>query len=201
MKKKRRPKSKPGSKKCRTPGCRKYIPIKRADNTCSKCRHALRRENNPRGYFLNNLANRARQRGHDFTLTRKQFDEFCDKHNFMELKGKAAHNLSIDRIKGEHGYHHWNIQPLTLSENTRKEYVPYFQKKGFVPPPEDPKEFEPFVPPDFDWHEAKKEMPSDRAQFIECQKTLDASHWYPVSVAHYARQSHDLKFWRYRRTT
>jgi hypothetical protein len=52
-----------------------------------------------------------------------EFKEFCRKTDYIELKGKSANSLSIDRKKSWLGYDFDNIQVLTLSENSRKEHV------------------------------------------------------------------------------
>jgi len=40
--------------------------------------------------------------------------------------GKGAGFLSIDRIRNSDGYSDTNVQLLTLSQNVRKNFVPYF---------------------------------------------------------------------------
>jgi hypothetical protein len=63
----------------------------------------------------------AKRRGKEFTLTLKQFEEFCNKTGYDEKKGITADSLTVDRIKDHLGYSVDNIQAITLSENVKKE--------------------------------------------------------------------------------
>ena len=78
------------------------------------------KERNPYKYFYGKLKNRAKERRHSFSLTLTQFTCFCRMHDLLSKRGKTALCLSVDRIDGSQGYHMWNIQPLTVSANSRK---------------------------------------------------------------------------------
>lgn len=90
------------------------------DRFCSKHSKRYQKEVNPINYAYNTLKCNAKRRGKSFELTLDQFKEFCQQTDYINLKGKTASSLSIDRIKQSEGYHYNNIQPLTLSENSKK---------------------------------------------------------------------------------
>ena len=70
-----------------------------------------------------NLRTNAKRRGKEFTLTIEQFREFCDKTSYMELKGRSAKKLQIDRIENDKGYTADNIQALNGAKNVQKYYA------------------------------------------------------------------------------
>jgi hypothetical protein len=91
---------------------------------CRRCRQRVDVINNPVSNAYRNLKSHAKQRGIPFDLTRLQFEEFCLMTGYaFENRGKTKTSFSIDRIRSWEGYHPDNIQVLTLSENTRKEYA------------------------------------------------------------------------------
>jgi len=90
------------------------------DKFCSKHRKRVLRETNPTSYFYNLLKSNARRRKKEFTLTLEQFADFCQRTDYLALKGKKGKSASIDRIRPNEGYHAGNIQVLTLSENSKK---------------------------------------------------------------------------------
>lgn len=91
---------------------------------CTKCKSRIWRANNPVKYHFWNLKHRAKQRGHAFMLTMEQWMDFVKRTGLIELHGRFANNLSIDRIEDGKGYTADNIQTLTVSENARKRFAP-----------------------------------------------------------------------------
>ena len=63
------------------------------------------------------LKQRAKQRRVPWTITRSQFDEFCDRTNYIELRGHGPGRYTVDRIDSNRGYHADNIQILEFMEN------------------------------------------------------------------------------------
>jgi hypothetical protein len=114
--------------KCRTKNCRGQITKSGRSHYCSKCRSRRWRDKFPLHYSFKNLRVRAIQRGKEFTLTREQYVEFAVKTDYGRLKGKTSLSLSLDRIDDTRGYTKDNIQAITLRENSRKQFVPYFQQ-------------------------------------------------------------------------
>jgi hypothetical protein len=78
------------------------------------------KERFPLKYSFQKLRARARERGHEFSLTYEQYEAFAIKTDYARLKGKTSLSLSIDRKDDSLGYHHWNIQAITIRENSRK---------------------------------------------------------------------------------
>lgn len=87
---------------------------------CHRHHAQYQKETNPFGYFYSQLKQNAKRRGIEFKLTREEFERFCIKTNYLDLKGKSANSASIDRIDPNKGYEIENIQILSLSENTKK---------------------------------------------------------------------------------
>ena len=116
-------------KKCHTPNCRKFVTGGARSHYCSNCRTKHWRAKYPLHYYFNKLKQRAKERGKEFELTREQYIYFAKSTNYAKLKGKTSTSLSIDRIKNDGPYAWWNIQAITLRQNSRKEHVPFWQQQ------------------------------------------------------------------------
>lgn len=116
--------------KCRSKGCRNSVNAKKCHSPyCAKHRTRNWRDKYPLHYSFHNLRKRAAQRGKEFSLTREQYVSFAIKTDYARLKGKTSWSLSIDRIDNNRGYHYDNIEAITLSQNSRKQHVPYFARQ------------------------------------------------------------------------
>lgn len=100
--------------------CRSVLKRPTKRRFCRRCRERRYAALNPVAYAFAKLRWNAKRRGHQFTLTIEQFDQFCTWTNYIALKGKHGAALSIDRIRAHEGYTADNIQVLTLAENSRK---------------------------------------------------------------------------------
>lgn len=80
------------------------------------------KEKDPLKYSFLHLKHRARQRGHEFTLTLEEYRAFALKSGYAEAKGKTATSLSIDRKDETKGYSADNIRAISLRGNTRRRY-------------------------------------------------------------------------------
>jgi hypothetical protein len=89
------------------------------------CRWA---ESHPLQRAFHNLRTHAKERGKDFSLTFTEFVVFAERTDYMQRKGKTSLSLSIDRIDNSKGYSASNIQAISLRENSRKQWVPYFKE-------------------------------------------------------------------------
>lgn len=119
-----------GKHHCLSRNCPNVVDKKKCRSPyCSKHRTRRWRDKFPLHHSFHHLRNRAKQRGKDFSLTREQYIEFAIKTNYAKLKGKTSSSLSIDRKDDSQGYHHWNIAAITLRENSRKQFVPFFAKQ------------------------------------------------------------------------
>ena len=101
------------SKKCHT-------------NKCAKCKIRAWNEKHPLARAFHNLRSHARERGKDFSLTFEQFRSFALNTEYMKRKGRTTLSFQIDRKDNSQGYHAGNIQCITLYENCRKQFVPFF---------------------------------------------------------------------------
>jgi len=107
--------------KCATPYCRKVHNHKTSKSPyCPRCKSRRAKEVNPIKYAFRHLKFRAKERGHVFTLTLEQFEKFVSEKMPLELRGRTADCLSIDRIDPSRGYEIDNIQVMTISENSAK---------------------------------------------------------------------------------
>lgn len=113
-------------KHCSTKRCRGRVTEAAHSDKCPKCKHADFREKHPLAYALGNLRRRAKQRGIAFTLTLPQYTRFAIATDYASMKGKTSLSLSCDRMENGLGYHDWNIRAVTMQENSRKQFVPYF---------------------------------------------------------------------------
>ena len=112
--------------KCQTKYCRGIVWKHCKRVVCPKCSAKQWRERNPIRYAFHKLRSRAKERGHSFTLTFEHYHKLVLESGYLERKGKTASSLSIDRIDATKGYEDGNIQVMTLAENSRKRWVPYF---------------------------------------------------------------------------
>jgi len=87
---------------------------------CPRHHHAHQAAVNPIGYTYSLLKQNAKRRGKVFALTIGQFKDFCDKENYLALKGRSGKSLSIDCIINAKGYVAGNIRAITVSANSKK---------------------------------------------------------------------------------
>lgn len=115
--------------KCRTKACRGRLLASRHSVYCSKCDARRWKEMHPVNYHFAKLRNRAKERGHKFTLTKEKFAELWN-GGLAKNHGKTAFSLCVDRIDPAGGYRDDNVRLLTLSENSRRQFVPFFKNKA-----------------------------------------------------------------------
>lgn len=108
-------------KRCKEPGCKKATRRKTA-TLCHKHEKQRWRKANPEKATYCALRDNAKRRGKVFTITFEQFLEFGSQTGYMDHKGRAAQDMSIDRINSKLGYEPGNLQPLTVSENIIKRW-------------------------------------------------------------------------------
>ena len=95
-------------------------PVYRKGGLCHKHYARKRRETDPIGTRYSQFKNNAGTRHKDFSITIEQFRQFCIDTGYLIVKGRRGKNSTIDRIKNEFGYHIWNIQLLTIRQNSSK---------------------------------------------------------------------------------
>jgi hypothetical protein len=89
---------------------------------CNTCRTQKYRAKYPLKYIYTALKTNAKRRRKLFTLTFDEFECFCRRTGYHELKGQTPTSMTIDRIKNELGYTADNIQAITLHDNVLKEF-------------------------------------------------------------------------------
>ena len=65
------------------------------DRFCYKHRHRYRKYNNTLRYVYDALRCNAIRRDKNFNLTLKEFGQFCEETNYLELRGKTGKSASI----------------------------------------------------------------------------------------------------------
>lgn len=131
-----------GKHHCVTPLCRGIVDKKKHhSNKCSRCHWKRFKASNPLRYAFGNLKRRAKQRGKTFLLTFEQYAQFARNTEYEKLKGTTTLSLSIDRTNNDGPYASWNILTMTLRENSRKQFVPFYAKQmpneGYTPSAEE----------------------------------------------------------------
>lgn len=99
---------------------------RKPDLYCHRHRHEQRKAKDPVAWHYYRFKSNSKRRKKAFTLTLSEFREFCDKTNYITLKGRRSGGMSIDRIRDNEGYNKDNIRLLECGDNSRKQYVDYY---------------------------------------------------------------------------
>lgn len=108
---------------CRTKYCRKNKA--KTGHYCYSCVRRKYNQRHPLRNAYHVLKNNAKRRGKPFTITMDEWLQWCKKHDYTPTGGKPSwpefrSRPSVDRIKSRYGYHIWNIQKLSVSDNSKK---------------------------------------------------------------------------------
>lgn len=103
---------------CAIKGCKKDKETGR--EVCGMHHMRQVRAKNPVRASYTALKANALRRGHSFSLTIEEFTQFCYETNYIAGKGRTKQSFSIDRKDPTKGYHLYNIQVMTVSENSKK---------------------------------------------------------------------------------
>lgn len=125
--------NKKAKKLCEAHGCncKKEKRIKGYHRFCRRHRFYRDRESNPVYYVYQNLRSSAKRRGKIFTISFEYFKNWCEEVGFMNHKrGLFKNRSSVDRIDNNLGYIEGNLKMLSVSQNSRKQFVPYFANGG-----------------------------------------------------------------------
>ena len=104
--------------KCCAYACRNDA-IAKLGGLCPKHYRRKRRVLDPVYCRYNGFKGNAKKRGKDFSITLKQFRNFCERTGYLS-KGQRGQNATIDRRCNAQGYHIFNIQLLTNKQNASK---------------------------------------------------------------------------------
>lgn len=116
--------------KCISTRCANKAPKNK--RRCHKCIKENFRKRNPIRYYYDNLKTNAKKKDKTVEITFEDFKKFVVEKKFFSESGKKLKlNGSIDRKDNSiRVYRLDNIQVLSLAENTRKQYVPYWQEQN-----------------------------------------------------------------------
>jgi hypothetical protein len=91
---------------------------------CHKHRMDRFKQNNPVKYAYMVHKNNAKRRGKEHSLTIEEFEQFATVQTvYLADRGISKQGLHIDRIDPNQGYHIWNIQAITNTENAKKRFT------------------------------------------------------------------------------
>lgn len=111
-------------RKCAIKFCRKSVRAVEKSDKCSRHRAAQWKQNSPLKYHYGKLRNRAKERGHQFTLSFLKYEALCIQAGWItDHRGKTGEAYSINRKDSTRGYHDDNVEILTMSQNRRQHYV------------------------------------------------------------------------------
>jgi hypothetical protein len=122
-----KPKKKRRKHTCITSWCQRDPP--EGKSRCYTRASRIWRANNPLKYAFWNLKNRAKQRGHEFTITVEDLRAAINGSDYLENHGRMKDCASIDRIDGFRGYEPGNLRVMTVSENARRAHAPTFPQE------------------------------------------------------------------------
>jgi len=111
---------------CSVRNCRRKVGLSEKSDKCYKHRLRAWKEKHPHAYAWGKLKRRARARGIKFTLTIQDYKDLMAGLDLTKLVSHTSLSISVDRVENSLGYYRWNVQRMTLKENSRKQYVPYW---------------------------------------------------------------------------
>lgn len=87
---------------------------------CPKHHHQALKRRDPISYIYSHRKQRAKERGHEWTVTLDNFRDWCAFTGYHLKTGRTAESASIDRKLNQHGYHIWNLDCVPLGANAAK---------------------------------------------------------------------------------
>jgi len=106
---------------CKALRCKSKAAYKQV--LCHRHKAHQYREKHPIEFAYQQLRANARRRGHTFTLTVEEFRTFCEATGYLKHRGRKRNQCGIDRIDPTKGYSFDNIQMLTCSDNSAKQFT------------------------------------------------------------------------------
>lgn len=103
---------------CARYGC--LAPAGSHKKYCCKHHHQALKRRDPISYIYSHRKQRAKARGHEWTLTLANFRDWCAFTGYHLNTGRTAESASLDRKRNEHGYHVWNIACIPYGANAAK---------------------------------------------------------------------------------
>lgn len=90
---------------------------------CNSCRNKRYRSNNVIPVLYDRLRGHANARGIPFLLSFKYFRKWVIETDYINLRGRKAGDMTVDRIVPRLGYSDGNIQMLTNEANAKKRWT------------------------------------------------------------------------------
>jgi hypothetical protein len=103
--------------------CARYGCLSKAGSHkkyCHRHHHQALKERDPISHIYSDRKQRAKARGHEWTITLENFRQWCEYTNYHHLKGRRPSAASIDRKLSQYGYHIWNIASIPYGANSAK---------------------------------------------------------------------------------
>ena len=112
----------------RVPGRCINHPRRRAaskQNKCCACKLAYEKSHDPVALAFRKLKFRAKERGHEFGLSRSRFAALW--LAWEGEHGRKAKSFSVDRVDSARGYFDDNVRAMDLGSNAREAWVEWRQ--------------------------------------------------------------------------
>jgi hypothetical protein len=103
---------------CARYGCLK--PAGKKKKYCPCHHHQALKRRDPISYIYSHRKQRAKARGHEWTLTLENFRDWCEWTGYHHNTGRTSESASIDRRLNQYGYHVWNLACVPLGANAAK---------------------------------------------------------------------------------
>ncbi|MGI4736093.1 MAG: hypothetical protein ACRYG7_13030 [Janthinobacterium lividum] len=87
---------------------------------CPRHHHQALKDRDPISHIYSHRKQRAKARGHEWTLTLENFRQWCEWTGYHLRCGRTLHAASIDRKDPFEGYHVWNIASIPYGANSAK---------------------------------------------------------------------------------
>jgi hypothetical protein len=110
---------------CSTKYCKR---IANHGKHCKTCVNKKWRESHPYENTFNNLKQNATRRGVKFTITLEYWKQWCDKNDYLRLRGMGGDDMTVDRKKAWLGYEPGNLHK---EAGNRAKNLSRAQKSGF----------------------------------------------------------------------
>ena len=124
---------------CNTPKCKNIT--RKGRNDCERCRKRKSISKYPIFYAYKDLKKNAKRRNKICTISLSEFTLWCEKNNYIALRGLGKDEMSIDCKIPELGYTYDNMRMVSKSINSKlnkgsiteadMEYFPNYEKPPF----------------------------------------------------------------------
>lgn len=87
---------------------------------CARHLHHWYKTNHPIKFLYANRRSQAQRRGISWNWPFDDFKSFVEESNYLNMKGRRAEAMSLDRINNNLGYQPGNVQVLSFGQNAAK---------------------------------------------------------------------------------